>query len=412
MPATARVAVMALLVVAGTVSAAGAQVPTAAAMRQRAERLRHERRLPDALAAYQALVERDSGSFEDRFWVGKLEGWTGRLAAAESAFVRLVEERPDDYDTRIALADVRMWGGHPSSARAVLEDLNRTHPADPEVLLRLGQVSQATGELHEARRYFSRVIEIDPSHAPAREALRRMALMSRWEADVEYYGEQLPQQTATNGVTVALEARGIRRLRWRSSATLQEKFDRTETRFGGELAYRPLASTELRWSAYLAPGAEVLPRQTFGLGLGQRLGSRLVLNADYTYFDFRDAEVHLVGPGLELYAGRHWLLAGRYGYASTRFTGAEGAVGRHAGSLALGYLYGAANLLRVFAAAGAESFALPSRDVIGQFHAHTIGGAWRHFLTPRLGLAVHYAHQVRSDGTSQDSYGLSLVQRW
>jgi hypothetical protein len=50
--------------------------------------------------------------------------------------------------------------------------------------------------------------------------------------------------------------------------------------------------------------------------------------------------------------------------------------------------------------------------VIGQFDAHTIGGDWRHFLTARLGFAVLYAHQDRSDGTNQDSYGLSVVQRW
>ena len=122
--------------------------------------------------------------------------------------------------------------------------------------------------------------------------------------------------------------------------------------------------------------------------------------------------MHQVGPGLELYAGRHWLLTGHYGYSSTRFSGTQGAVGNHAGSVALGYLYGAANQLRVFAAAGAESFTQPSRDLIGQFHAHTIGAAWRHFLTPRLGFAVLYAHQDRSDGTKQDSYSLRLVQRW
>jgi YaiO family outer membrane protein len=413
-PASALIAVVALLVLCGTVSIATAQLPaaTAAGMRQEAERLRREQQLPEALAAYRALVEHDSESFEDRFWVAKLESWTGQLEAAESAFVKLVEERPDDYDSRIALADVRMWRGNDSAARAVLEDLDRTHPTDPEVLFRLGQVSAATGSLHEARRYFTRVIEIDPDHPGAREALRRLALRSRWQADVEYYGERLPGRATTNGATVSLQAQRTDRLRWRAAATLQEKFDRTESRFGGELAYRVRAPTELRWSAYLAPSAEVLPRQTYGLGLGQRLGPRLVLYADYTFVDFRDAEVHQVGSGLELYAGRRLLLAGRYAYSSTRFSGTQGAVGNHAGSVALGYLYGAANQLRLVVAAGAESFTQPSRDVIGQFHAHTIGVAWRHFLTPRLGFALLYAHQDRSDGTNQESYSLGLVQRW
>lgn len=413
-PAPALVAAVALLFLCGMVPSASAQLPaaTAAGMRQEAERLRRAQQLPEALAAYRALVEHDPGSFEDRFWVAKLESWTGRLEAAESAFVQLVEERPDDYDSRIALADVRMWRGNDSAAQAVLEDLDRTHPTDPEVLLRLGQVSAATGSLQEARRYFTQVIEIDPDHPGAREALRRLSFSSRWEADVEYYGERLPGQATTNGATASLQAHSTGRFRWRTAATLQEKFDRTESRFGGELAYRVRAPTELRWSAYLAPGAEVLPRQSYGLGLGQRLGPRMVLYADYTFVDFRDAEVHQLGPGLELYTGRHWVLAGRYGYSSTHFSGTQAAVGNHTGSLALGYLHGADDQLRLFVAAGAESFTQPSRDVIGQFHAHTIGVAWRHFVSPRLGFAVLYAHQDRSDGTNQDSYSLRLVQRW
>jgi len=87
-------------------------------------------------------------------------------------------------------------------------------------------------------------------------------------------------------------------------------------------------------------------------------------------------------------------------------------VGNHSGSVSVGYLYGGSNLLQAFAGAGGEPFALPSRDAIGGFSAHTIGVGWRQFMTPWLGLTLSYAHQNRSDGAKQDSYGLGLVQRW
>jgi YaiO family outer membrane protein len=377
------VALVVLLVPPGLIQDASAQTPdtSVTSARQRAEQLRREQRLPEALAAYRTVAELDPGSFEDRFWIAKLESWTGRLEAAESDFVRLLDERPDDYDSKIALADVRLWRGRPAEARSILEDLSRTHADDPEVLSRLAAVARAIRET------------------------------TRWEAGLEYYGERLPGQPATDGATLSLGARAGDRLRWCTAGTLQQKFDRTETRVGGELGARLLGRAELRVSASVAPGAEVLPRQAYGLGVSQTVVRRLVLHADYEYLDFLDANVHQVGPDLEIYAG-HWLLAGRYRYSSTRFSPTASAVGNDAGSVSLGYVYGAANLVRIFAASGAESFTQPSRDVIGEFHAHTVGISWRQFITPRLGLEAAYARQHRSSGTDQDAYSFRLVRRW
>ncbi len=378
------------------------------ALRERAVALRQERRLDGALHLYRALLTRDP-SFDDRFWLAKLEGWTGNFATAESLFVRLLAERPDDYDSRIGLADVRLWARRHHAAEADLAALDRRYPNDAEVLLRLGRAREAAGDPRAARRYLERALRADPSQAEARTALRRVASAARWEMGIEYYGEQLSRAVATNGATASIESRGDG-LRWRGAATVQRKFDRTETRVGGELGHRLFRSTELRWSAYVAPGAEVLPRQTYGLRLASKAGP-LVLYADYAFLDFADADVHQVGPRLELYAGPHWVISGHYAYAATHFAGAE-TVGNDAVSVSAGYLYGGANLLQVFAAAGGESFALPSRDVIGGFSAHTIGVGWRHFVTPLLGLALSYSHQDRSDGARQDSYGIGLVRRW
>ena len=367
-----------------TPALAQAPVDTDRALQQRAEALRSERRLADAREVYRALVDRDPHDFERRFWLAKLEGWTGHFVTAESLFVELIGERPDDYDSRIGLADVRLWLGRYDKAQADLERLERAYPGDAEVRSRLERVR----------------------------ALRRAPLAPRWEMGVEYYGDQLTNAGASNGGTASLAARPNDALRWRAEATVQQKFARTEARVGGELTHRFFRRGELRWSAYVAPGADVLPRQTYGLGLSRKLGAGLVFYADYGFLDFADADVHRISPRLELYAGPHWILSGRYMYSSTGFNGVADAVGNHSGAVSMGYLYGTSNLLQVFAGAGGEAFALPSRDAIGGFSAHTVGVGWRQFMTPWLGLTLSYAHQNRSDGAKQDSYGLGLVQRW
>jgi YaiO family outer membrane protein len=361
---------------------AAAQSPASdlADLRRRAEQLRRQQRLPEALAAYRALVDEDPGSFEDRFWVAKLESWNGRLPAADSGFVRLLDERPHDYDTRIALADVRLWRGDTATTRELLAGLQRDYPDDPEVHRRV-------------------------------ETLGRRVHANRWEADLEYFGERLPGGAAANGGALSLATRHSDRLRWRAVAALQEKFDRTEYRAGGEVGVRLTPRFELTSSAVVAPGAAVLPRGSYGIGASHLVARGVVLYGDYAFLHYSDAEVHQAGPAVELYAGR-WLLAGRVRWVATSFAGSADAVQDGAGSLSVGWFYGSTNLVRAFAGTGSESFTGPSRERIGSFDAHTLGLSWRHFLTPGLGLEALYAHQVRSGDAASDTWSLRVLHRW
>jgi YaiO family outer membrane protein len=328
---------------------AAAQGPhPAAELRLVAERLREERRLPEALEAYRALVAADS-AFEHRFWLAKLEAWTGDYGRAERDFLALLAERPDDGDARTALADVRRWRAGGRSARL--------------------------------------------------------------EADIQYLGERLSGGTAGNGAMLSLRSLPPRVVEWRAALLVQDKFGRTESRGGGELGIRVSRSVQVRGSAFLSPGAEVLPRGSWSAGIGGTVARGVVVGAEYALDDYSDARVH--GPALlaELYVGRG-LAAARYRYASTRFDVAGADVGEHGGLVSAGYTYGAENLVRLFAGAGGEAFSQPSRDRIGRFTAHTVGAAWRHWVTPALGLEAVYARQDRSDGGRRHSYGLRVVRRW
>jgi YaiO family outer membrane protein len=294
--------------------------------------------------------------------------------------VRLLEERPNDYDSRIALADVRLWRGDTAATRELLAGLQRDYPADPEVRQRV-------------------------------EALGRQASPIRWETDIEYFGERLPGGTAANGGTFSLATRPNDRLRWRAVAGFQEKFDRTESRAGGEVGVRLARRVEVAGSAGFAPGAEVLPRGSYGIGASGLVARGLVLYADYAFLHYFDADVHQAGPAVELYAGR-WLVTARARWIATSFAGSADAVHDGAGSLSLGRFYGESNLVRVFAGTGSESFTGPSRERIGSFDARTIGLSWRHFLTTELGLEALYAHQNCSGDAASDAWSLRVLHRW
>lgn len=378
--ASAALLTLALSLAATGMACAQAPVSAPAELRRDAERLRAEHRFPEALAAYRAAAARESADFEDRFWIAKLESWTGALDSAERDLEQLLAERPDDYDSRITLADVRRWRGDTAGARLILDRLRQTHPDDPEVTTRLA-------------------------------ALRSAIRPARWEAGLEYQGERYPGGGASDGATLGLRPLGRHRLRWSAAVSVQDKFDRTETRGGGDLGLHASRSLELTGTAYLAPGAEVLPRGSFGAGVTALAVRGLLLSADYRHDAYADAEVHHVGPSLEWYAGP-WLLAARYRYTATRFDGVSSTAGDHTGLLSVGYQYGLANIVRVFGFAGGESFGEPSRDRIGSSDGHGAGLAWRQFVSPVQGFELVYAFDDRSGSGTRQSFGLRLVRRW
>jgi YaiO family outer membrane protein len=275
---------------------------------------------------------------------------------------------------------VRLWRGDTAATRELLACLQRDYPADPEVRQRV-------------------------------EALGRHTGAARWETDLEYFGERLPGGAAANGGAFSLAARPSDRLRWRAVAGFQEKFERTESRAGGEVGVRLSPRLELAGSATVAPAAEVLPRGSYDIGASGLVTRGVVLYADYAFLHYFDVDVHQAGPAVELYAGR-WLVTARARWIATSFAGLADAVHDGAGSLSLGRFYGKSNLVRVFAGTGSESFTGPSRERIGSFDARTIGLSWRHFLTTELGLEALYAHQDRSGVAASDAWSLRVLHRW
>jgi hypothetical protein len=58
-------------------------------------------------------------------------------------------------------------------------------------------------------------------------------------------------------------------------------------------------------------------------------------------------------------------------------------------------------------AIGAESFALPSSEQLGIFHAHTYGGGGEVRFSAKQGLHLGYFYQTRSRGQVENWLGIS-----
>ena len=331
-----------------------AQTPASspAAAREHAEQLRREQRLPEALAAYRALVALEPESFEDRFWVAKLESWTGRLEAAESHSCGCSRSGP-----------TTMTAGSPSPTCG-------SGAATPR-----------------GRATFSRIFAVPTPTIPrcSTGSTPPPPAPPRWEADLEYYGERL-RGSAANGASSRWGPPG-ERLRWRGAVTVQDKFGLTESRFGGEMGLRLVRPFELRGSAYFAPGAEVLPRQGYGLGLSAKFSlascSTPTTSSSTTPTPTctRRARARALRRPLAdhrpLPVLRHRVRRRRCRRREPLGLGRRSAIS----TARLG-------LVRIFAGAGAEPFTGPSREDIGEFSGRTIGAGWRHFLTPLFGFEM------------------------
>lgn len=389
-----------------------AQMPDAE-LRAQAETLRKQSQWPEALATYRELVRRHPENAEDRFWIARITGWRGDLAASQELLLALRQEKPRDYEVRIALADTRAWLKNYSAAMAELESLDRDFPNNAEIMVRIGRLHRWMNRNREARHSFEQVLKIEANQAEAKEGLQQLKLAEMsWELRVDYGGEKNSFAPASHLGTVSLSNRSHEKLRWAAELTIQHRFGETDYRLGTEMSSRLKSGTYLRWAAFAAPQATVIARQGYSAHVVQRLGSHLAVDTGYAFLAFQHARSQQLSAQLDYYANARWSFTGRYGYALSSYTGISGLTGNHSAGLAMHYQHHEADALSFSYSDGAEAFSLTTADKIGMFRANTIGAGWQHFLTPRTGFAVFWGYQFRSSGARQQFYSLGLIRRW
>jgi tetratricopeptide (TPR) repeat protein len=113
-----------------------------------------------------------------------------QLKRPEEAFVRLeqvVQRHPDNRRLRLHYARMLM-SKDIKLAKAQFEILLKKSPKDADLLLSLALINKETGQLHDAKLYFERLLELDQRTSEAHYYLGQLAEQNKeWETAIEHY---------------------------------------------------------------------------------------------------------------------------------------------------------------------------------------------------------------------------------
>ena len=138
---------------------------------------------PEALADYQAVLDREPGRWPVRQRVGEILLQTERVPEALPHLERLAADRPDDSAVRLALARCRARLGQAEEARRLLDSLIESGDPAAAVLCERGKLALASGQDEEGEVWLRRAAERAPHD---RETVYQMRLcLERLGKDAE-----------------------------------------------------------------------------------------------------------------------------------------------------------------------------------------------------------------------------------
>jgi tetratricopeptide (TPR) repeat protein len=396
----------------GTASAA--QMTTSDWEQQLREFIRNQQ-LDAGLAVVEQRIAISPTDLEAHGWRGRILAWKGRWSAAETEYHQVLVKSPDDIDILTGLADVLLWQERPQEALQSLDQANRLSPSNPEVLSRRARVLLTLGRTEEARAQLREILRIDPHDETVSKTLKGLAPEARHELRL---GEDIDTFNYTDTAQAQILGLNSRwNPRWSTffETSFYQRFGQDAAKASGGVAFRFAARDWLSAGGAGANDHGVIPRTEafFEYGHSLRFQNQLVRGMEVTYqqhwFWYRGAHVLTTGTSQVLYLPREWTWGLTVNGARSGFSG-SGIEWVPSGSTRLGFpLYRGWNGNLLFAV-GSENFA--QVDQIGRFSARTFGGGLRYRISLRHDISGYVASQDRSQGRTQNSFGMSYGLRF
>ena len=364
----------------------------------------------EARQLYIQLSEQDPTSVDYLVWVGRLSARLDDYATATRFYDRALAREPQNTDALVGKAYVLMWQQEFQPAHELLSQAQRITPESTDVLLALARYHYYQGRNREALAQIERVFILDPESSEGRELKSEIALPRPLEVRLGWGQERFSFASPASKGYVSVGYVGDRGRvsghyeRWNE---FNEKVNRGGLSFSRQLG----DDLWLRGYAMLAPGATVVATQDYTTGFATGLPRGMAVGADYRYLRFEVDQAHVLAPFLEYYfESPAWVRAVFY-KSWTEFQ-PSGVVDSNA-SFLLRYYQQVTQpmLINVGFAHGSESFSALSVDRLGQFVANTYLGGVDFELTPAYSVGLHYSYQRRSDGNSQNTFGIGLTIR-
>jgi tetratricopeptide (TPR) repeat protein len=414
-----RLSIWAIAVVLLATSPAQAQQNSVDWQPQVREKVRLHQ-LDAALALVDQRLEEAPGDLEAHGWRGRLLAWQGQWVSAEAEYRQVLDQAPNDTEILCGLADVLFWQGKPKEALGVIDRARALDPTQPEILLRRARILQGLGRASEARNQYRQILGLDRENREAKNALASLAGEANHEfrigGDLSTFNYTGP---AEDGVLL-LTSRWTPRFSTTFTTGFYQRFGQDASNLEASTSFRLTKSNWLNVGGGVANDQGIIPKNDtfFEYGHGLRFSDHWIFNrwifhdwlkgleASYQqhWFWYQGAHV-LTFSGTQLYyLPREWtwlltITAARSGFTGTGIEWVPSGLTRLEFPLCR-------NLAgNVMFANGTENFA--QVDQIGHFSARTFAGGLKYQLAPGRDIRGYVARQYRSDGQTENGFGVN-----
>lgn len=374
-------------------------------------------RREEALAAYNALLERSPGNADVLLGRGRVYSWMDRWPEAEADLTGATIASPQYADAWSALGDLYLWSDRPTQAlEAYGRWLALASDEDPEPLIARGRAFRAAGNYPPARVDFqaARARGADPaqvdryllSMAPGGLGPNVVAPAGyRWSASLgASWTEFSPSRADWSDYTLS-----VRRYFDRGSLAIESLgADRFDT---GDHAWALDGYVDLWSRAYAnlrfqqGPQEVLFPGTAWRAELFQGVGRGWELSASYDGLYFDSSNVDIYGLGLGKYFG-NWYVRLRHLYIPGENSDSN------SDRLLVRYYYSgdADNYLELAAGAGRSENVVPGPS--GGKHSWSTSGAFVMFPNPRFGFKLGAAYAEEADGYDGRGVFGTAYTRW
>lgn len=372
--------------------------------------------LDGALAIVEGRLAEVPQDLEARGWRGRLLAWTDRLPEAEVEYRRVLDAAPNDTDILTGLADVLAREQRYSEALALLTRVRELDPSRPEILARRGRVLRSLGRVEEARLAFREALGLDPENAEAKAGQASLTPDPRHEFRIGTDADYFNYTDTAQAQTVSLSSRWSPRWSTSVAGNFYQRFGENAGKFTASVTRRFGARDALTAGGGVGNKQTVIPENEafFEYVHGFRLGDRHFLRGAETgyhqhWFWYQNARILALTSFVLFYLPREWTWSLAVTAARSRFP-ATSAEWRPSGVTRLSVPLHRRVTANLFFSVGTENFARV--DQIGRFSARTFGGGLRFRITSRQDVSLYVFHQDRSQGRTQNSFGLSYGIRF
>jgi cytochrome c-type biogenesis protein CcmH/NrfG len=368
-----------------------------------------------AFAVIDQRLEKDPADLEARGWRGRVLAWQGHWASAETEYRRVLEQAPNDTEILCGLADVLLWQGRLKDSLRIVDHAREIDPKNSEILLRRARILSALEDSAEARSQYREILALDPQNQEAKSELAGLGIENRHELRLGFDASTFNYIGPAEDETLFLTSHWTSRITTTFNTGVYQRFGQNAGDFVGSGSYRITKGDWLTVGGAIANHQSVIPEYEsfFEFGHGFRFSNRRVKGLEASYqqhwFWYQGAHVLTLSGTQLYYLPKEWTWTISVTGARSGFTG-TGIEWVPSGYTRLGFpLY--RNLSgNVTFANGTENFA--QIDQIGRFSARTYAGGLKYRFTQAQDVTGYIAVQDRSDGDTENSFGVSYGFRF